>query len=168
MINIICVGKLKDKYLIDMSNDYLTRLTKYHKINVIELKDSNIKEEGELILKHLNPKDYIITMEINGNNLSSVELSNLIDKTFINYPSITFIIGGSDGIDDSFGETENLVNFYVQIAKMLGDGKDGSYAIERLTLERLYFTFTLDYQANGHALYTTSRESGLYLAPQNG
>ncbi|MCR4581109.1 MAG: 23S rRNA (pseudouridine(1915)-N(3))-methyltransferase RlmH, partial [Bacilli bacterium] len=43
MINIICVGKLKDKYLVDMSNDYLTRLTKYHKVNIIELKDSNIK-----------------------------------------------------------------------------------------------------------------------------
>ena len=68
MINIICVGKLKDKYLVDMSNDYLTRLTKYHKVNIIELKDSNIKEEGDLILKHINNKDYIITMEINGNN----------------------------------------------------------------------------------------------------
>ncbi|MCR5223895.1 MAG: 23S rRNA (pseudouridine(1915)-N(3))-methyltransferase RlmH, partial [Bacilli bacterium] len=44
MINIICVGKLKDKYLVDMANDYLTRLTKYHKVNVIELKDSNIKD----------------------------------------------------------------------------------------------------------------------------
>ena len=100
MINIICVGKLKDKYLVDMSSDYLTRLTKYHKVNVIELKDSNIKEEGDLILKHLSDRDYIVTMEINGNNLSSPELSNLIDKTFINYPSITFIIGGSDGIDE--------------------------------------------------------------------
>ena len=36
MINIICVGKLKDKYLVDMSNDYLTRLTKYHKVNIID------------------------------------------------------------------------------------------------------------------------------------
>jgi 23S rRNA (pseudouridine1915-N3)-methyltransferase len=100
MINIICVGKLKDKYLVDMSNDYLTRLTKYHKVNIIELKDSNIKAEGDLILKHLSNKDYIITMEIKGNNLSSPELAKLIDKSFINYPSITFIIGGSDGIDE--------------------------------------------------------------------
>ena len=96
MINIICVGKLKDKYLVDMSNDYLTRLTKYHKVNIIELKDSNINEEGDLILKYLNNKDFIVTMEINGKNLSSIELSDLIDKTFINYPAITFIIGGSD------------------------------------------------------------------------
>ena len=109
MINIICVGKLKDKYLVDMSNDYLTRLTKYHKVNIIELKDSNITEEGDLILKHLNNKDFIVTMEIGGKNLSSVELSELIDKTFINYPTITFIIGGSDGIDDRVLEKSNTL-----------------------------------------------------------
>jgi 23S rRNA (pseudouridine1915-N3)-methyltransferase len=107
MINIICVGKLKDKYLVDMSNDYLTRLTKYHKVNIIELKDSNINEEGDLILKHLNNKDFVVTMEINGKNLTSPELSELIDKTFINYPSITFIIGGSDGIDERVLDKSN-------------------------------------------------------------
>jgi 23S rRNA (pseudouridine1915-N3)-methyltransferase len=107
MINIICVGKLKDKYLVQMADDYLTRLTKYHKVVVTELKDSNIKAEGELILKLLNNRDYIITMEIGGKNLSSVELSELIDKTFINYPNITFIIGGSDGIDERVLEKSN-------------------------------------------------------------
>ena len=108
MINIICVGKLKDKYLVQMADDYLTRLTKYHKVVITELKDSNIKAEGDLILKLLNNKDYVITMEIGGKNLSSVELSELIDKTFINYPSITFIIGGSDGIDKRVLEKSNF------------------------------------------------------------
>ena len=83
MINIICVGKLKDKYLVQMADDYLTRLTKYHKVVITELKDSNIKAEGDLILKLLNNKDYVITMEIGGKNLSSVELSELIDNTLI-------------------------------------------------------------------------------------
>ena len=107
MINIICVGKLKDKYLVQMADDYLTRLTKYHKVNVIGLKDSNIKSEGDLILKFLNNKDFVVTMEIGGKNLSSPELAELIDKTFINYPSITFIIGGSDGIDPRVLEKSN-------------------------------------------------------------
>ena len=107
MINIICVGKLKDKYLVQMADDYLTRLTKYHKVNVIELKDSNIKSEGDLILKFLNNKDFVVTMEIGGKNLSSPEIAELIDKTFINYPSITFIIGGSDGIDPRVLEKSN-------------------------------------------------------------
>jgi len=108
MINIICVGKLKDKYLVQMADDYLTRLTKYHKVVITELKDSNIKAEGDLILKLINNKDYVVTMEIGGKNLSSVELSELIDKTFINYPSITFIIGGSDGIDKRVLEKSNF------------------------------------------------------------
>lgn len=108
MINIICVGKLKDKYLVQMADDYLTRLTKYHKVVITELKVSNIKAEGDLILKLLNNKDYVVTMEIGGKNLSSVELSELIDKTFINYPSITFIIGGSDGIDKRVLEKSNF------------------------------------------------------------
>ncbi len=108
MINIICVGKLKDKYLVQMADDYLTRLTKYHKVVITELKDSNIKAEGDLILKLLNNKDYIVTMEIGGKNLSSVELSELIDKTFISYPNITFIIGGSDGIDERVLEKSNF------------------------------------------------------------
>ena len=75
--------------------------------NVIELKDSNIKSEGDLILKFLNNKDFVVTMEIGGKNLSSTELAELIDKTFINYPSITFIIGGSDGIDPRVLEKSN-------------------------------------------------------------
>ena len=105
-------------------------------INIIELKDSNIKDEGDLILKHLNNKDYIITMEINGNNISSVELSNLIDKTFINYPSITFIIGGSDGIDERVLEMSNY---------RLSFGKNTyPHGVFRcLLLEQLYRSFKI-------------------------
>ena len=98
MIKIICIGKLKESYLKEGVNDYLTRISKYHKINIIELPDSNIQNEGNEILKHINDKDYLIAMCIEGNMISSKELSDKIDKTFINYPNIAFIIGGSDGI----------------------------------------------------------------------
>ena len=57
MIKIICVGKLKEKYLTDGVNDYLTRLRKYHKIELIELPDSNIDSEGDAIIKHIANKD---------------------------------------------------------------------------------------------------------------
>lgn len=100
MINIICVGKIKEDYLSLMINDYCKRIRKYHNLNVLELKDSNIKDEGDLILKHIKPTDFIVTMEIEGKNLSSVELSNFIDKSLMTYSTITFIIGGSNGIDD--------------------------------------------------------------------
>ena len=56
MIKIICVGKLKEKYLIDLSIDYLKRINKYHKIELIECKDSNIEKEALEILKYIKER----------------------------------------------------------------------------------------------------------------
>ena len=98
MIKIICIGKLKEKYLKEGIEDYLKRINKYHKTIIIELPDSNIDNEGDEILKHIDSKDYIISLAIEGKMLSSTELSEKIDKTFITNSNITFIIGGSNGI----------------------------------------------------------------------
>ena len=107
MIKIICVGKLKEKYMIDMVNDYYKRVNKYHKIEIIEVKDSNIKNESLEIKKHIDDRDYVVTMEIEGNKLSSIELSKKIDNLLMTYGNIVFIIGGSDGIDESIKELSN-------------------------------------------------------------
>ena len=112
MIKIICIGKLKEKYLTEGVNDYLTRLRKYHKIDLIELPDSNINTEGNEILKYITHKDYIISLAINGIELSSSELANKIDKTFITNSNITFIIGGSNGIrEDILNKSDMLLSF---------------------------------------------------------
>ena len=112
MIKIICVGKLKEKYLVDGVNDYLTRLRKYHKIELIELTDSNIDNEGNEILKHLTNKDYIISLAIKGIELSSTDLADKIDKIFISNSNITFIIGGSNGIrEDILNKSNMLLSF---------------------------------------------------------
>ena len=100
MIKIICVGKIKEKFYRDAIEEYIKRLSKYHKVNIIEVADSNIKTEAVEILKKIDPKDYIVTMEIEGKQLSSIELSNFIDKTFLTHSNITFIIGGSDGLSE--------------------------------------------------------------------
>ena len=115
MIKIICVGKIKEKFLRDAIEEYMKRLSKYHKINIIEIMDSNKKTEATEILKKIDNKDYIITMEIEGKELSSTELSNLIDKTFITNPNITFIIGGSDGLDD---EIKKLAKYKLSFSKL--------------------------------------------------
>ena len=108
MINIICVGKIKEHYLCDLINDYRMRISKYHKINIIELKDSNMKEEGDLILKNIKSGDFIVTMEIDGVNLRSEEFASKIDKWLMERANITFIIGGSNGIDDRVKELSNF------------------------------------------------------------
>lgn len=107
MIKIICVGKLKEKYLIDLVNDYVKRVNKYHKLEIIEVKDSNIKSEALEIDKYIHSRDFIVTMEINGNKLNSIDLSKKIDSWLMTYGNIIFIIGGSDGIDESIKKKSN-------------------------------------------------------------
>lgn len=107
MIKILCVGKLKEKYLIDGVNDYLKRINKYHKIELIQLVDSNINDEGNEIIKYIDKRDFVICLDIDGINLSSLELSNKIDKIFLSHSNITFIIGGSDGIRNDIKDISN-------------------------------------------------------------
>ena len=96
MINIITVGKIKEKYIIDGINEYLKRLAKYAKVNLIELSDDSfdkvktLKSESERILSKLDLKSFIVTLEIDGKELNSIEFSELIDKTLTNYSDITF------------------------------------------------------------------------------
>lgn len=115
MIKIICVGKIKESFYREAIDEYLKRMSKYHRLEIIELMDSNIKAEKELILKKIDKKDYIITMEIEGKSLSSIEFSEMIDKTLITNSNITFIIGGSDGLDD---EIKKLSNYKLSFSKM--------------------------------------------------
>lgn len=115
MIKIICVGKVKEKYLRDMINDYAKRISKYHKIEIIELTDSNINKEKEELLRVINTKDYNIVMDIDGNNLSSREFAEKIDKTFLINSNITFIIGGSDGVSP---EIKELANYRLSFSKL--------------------------------------------------
>ena len=115
MIKIICVGKIKEKYYIDAIKEYQKRLQKYCKLEIIECNDYDLGEidknkrcEKEEILKKINDKDYIITMEIEGKMLSSTEFAQEIEKISINHSNITFIIGGSYGIDDEIKKISNL------------------------------------------------------------
>ena len=108
MIKIICVGKIKEDYLVSLINDYKTRITKYSKIEIIELKDTDINSESSDIINHINNKDYNILLDIKGDKIDSVELSKLISSSFVNgYSCITFIIGGSNGVDD---RVKSIVN----------------------------------------------------------
>jgi len=115
MIKIICVGKLKETYLIDACLEYQKRINKYTKLEIIELKDSDIIKEKEEILKYINSKDYIITLQLDGEFIDSVDLANKIDKIFITNPNITFIIGGSYGLHE---EIKKLSNYKLSFSKL--------------------------------------------------
>ena len=93
----------------------IRHLSKYAKIEIIELQDYdfgnaevNMQKEKELIIKNLSPKDYVITLEIKGKQLSSEEFADKIDTIFISNPNITFIIGGSYGLHDEIKTRSNF------------------------------------------------------------
>ena len=98
MLRIICVA----------IKDYQTRLSKYTKLEIIELQDDNIKDEASRILKYIDDKSYIITLDIKGASVTSTELADKIKElnTYGN-SNITFIIGASDGIDESVKQRSN-------------------------------------------------------------
>lgn len=108
MIKIICMGKIKEDYLNKMIIDYKTRISRYHKIEIIELNDSNdLQKESVDILRHINNQDYVIALDIDGENLDSVSLAQKIDSTFLNYGTITFIIGSSFGLHEDIKKRAN-------------------------------------------------------------
>lgn len=100
MIRIICPGKIKEQYLVNMIEDYLKRINKYHKTEIIELLDSNPKEEAEKIISKLNNKNYKVALCIDGERLDSLGFANLINQKLMNYANIDFIIGGSNGLNE--------------------------------------------------------------------
>ena len=107
MIKLICVGKIKERYLTEGIEDYFRRINKYHKLEIIEVDDSVPDIEEGKIIKYIDNRDYVITLEIDGNSLSSIELAEKIDKTFISNSNITFIIGGSYGLSDNIKKRSN-------------------------------------------------------------
>ena len=122
MIRIITVGTIKEKYLKDAIEEYLKRLKKYTNIELIEVKDEGLVEEqkainleGEKINKYLSPKDYIITLEIEGKAFSSEEFASKLNQIQIENSNIVFIIGGSYGLSD---EIKNKSKIHLSFSKM--------------------------------------------------
>lgn len=116
-INIICIGKIKENYLKDAIGEYSKRLSKYCKLNILELADEKIPDklndsiiyeikskECTNIVNHIKKDSYVIALDLTGKQYSSEEFSNEIESLSMITSNITFIIGGSLGL------TENLLH----------------------------------------------------------
>ena len=116
MIKILCVGKIKESYLEELINDYKKRIGKYIKIEIIELKDDvNYDKEISNLIKNIKTSDYNIGLDLKGKMCSSVEFADKIDKILPQNSNITFIIGGSLGLND---EARCLCNELISFSKM--------------------------------------------------
>ncbi|AIG66203.1 23S rRNA (pseudouridine(1915)-N(3))-methyltransferase RlmH [Weissella tructae] len=120
-VKIICVGKLKEKYLKDGIAEYAKRLQKFAKFEIIEVPDEKAPEqlsqaemdkimqkEGERILSKIKDREYVFALAIKGKERSSEELAQEIEKLTVSGNSdLTFIIGGSLGLDPAVLKRSN-------------------------------------------------------------
>lgn len=150
MIKIICLGKVKEKYLQDGIDEYIKRISKYTQVKIIELEDEGIKDdkvalkkEKEKILKCLNTKDYIIVLDISGKEMTSLEFADKIDKTLIINSDITFIIGGSYGLDE---DIKSLSNYRLSFSKMTFPHQ----LFRLILLEQIYRAYKINHNEEYH------------------
>lgn len=123
-IRIICVGKLKETYLKDACSEYIKRLSKYAKVQIIELEDEKLgtnlsisneeiikEKECNKIIDELNKisKQYVAVLDLKGVQLSSLDFAQKIQNINVEgYSNISFVIGGSLGISDNLLKLANL------------------------------------------------------------
>ena len=122
MIKIITVGYIKEKYIKEAIEEYKKRLRKYTNLEIIEVKDEGfvektkaIAKEKEKILKHISDRDYIITLEIEAKEYTSVEFAEKLRTIQIENSNIVFIIGGSYGLSE---EIKKMSKMHLSFSKM--------------------------------------------------
>lgn len=123
-IKIVCIGKIKEKYLEDAIKEYSKRLSRFCKLEIIELPDEKLpanrsealynevkEKEAKLILSKINNKNsYVVCLDETGIEMTSPKLAEKLDSIFTNISSsITFVIGGSLGLSNTVKENANLI-----------------------------------------------------------
>ncbi|WP_427169779.1 23S rRNA (pseudouridine(1915)-N(3))-methyltransferase RlmH [Fusobacterium nucleatum] len=122
-INIICIGKIKDKYINDGIAEFSKRMTSFASLNIIELKEYNkedsinisIEKESSEILKQISKSNsYNILLDLDGKEITSEKMSKYIDELKNKgISSINFIIGGSNGVSK---EVKNSVDMKLKFS----------------------------------------------------
>ena len=138
-INIIVIGKLKEKFLIDAANEYLKRLKPYATIEIIEIPEGKtIDIEGEKIFSRLNFDSWICLLDVNGENISSEDFAKKISElTLSGQSNLTFIIGGAFGISQKL---KNSAQFKLSLSKMTF-----THQMARIILlEQIYRSFKIN------------------------
>lgn len=150
MIKIICVGKIKESFYREAIIEYQKRLSKYTKLEVIELPDittsnieENIRKEAIMIQKYIGPKDYVITLEIEGTQVSSEKFAQKIDAIYQTNSTITFIIGGSYGLSQNI---KQMSNWSLSFSKMTFPHQ----LFRIVLLEQIYRAYKINHHESYH------------------
>lgn len=125
-INIICVGKLKEKYLKNAEAEYLKRLSGYANVRITEIKDLSqaknvsdemiLEREGEKILSALDGSSFVTVLDIDGKQMTSPDFASFIsNRCVMGTSSFTFIIGSSAGLSERI---KNRADFRLSFSEM--------------------------------------------------
>ena len=114
MIKIVCVGKIKEKYLSLAIAEYLKRLSKYTKVDIVQVADEAnaekaLKVEGEKIISKIRDDEYVIALDISGEGVSSIDFAKKINNVFNSYSKLTFVIGDSYGLSSLVKKRSNYL-----------------------------------------------------------
>ena len=117
MLRIIAPGKIKDKHLAALIDDYIKRINRYHKLEVIEVKDETISDndsidhikdkEADRIMEKIEDGDYVVCLDLKGKMYDSPTFANKIDNLLMKHRRVVFVIGGSLGIGKAVLERAN-------------------------------------------------------------
>jgi len=148
-INVICVGKIKEKFFRDALDEYSKRLSRYCKLEITELPDEKIPNnpsekvvheikgrECTNIIAHIKKDSYVICLDLAGKQLSSEELSSKLDNIALTNSHITFIIGGSLGLTKN---TLSIANESLSFSKLTFPHQ----LIRVFLLEQIYRAFKI-------------------------
>ena len=156
-IKVVTVGKLKEKYLKDGIAEYLKRISRFAKLEMIELADEKTPDrasesenqkilgiEGQRILSKVGDRDFVIVLAIEGRTFSSEEFSKQLEEASIKgFSTLTFIIGGSLGLSSS---VKNRANLSVSFGRLTLP-----HQLMRLVLfEQIYRAFTIQHGSPYH------------------
>lgn len=156
-ITVVCIGKLKEKYWVSAIDEYRKRLTKYCTLSIDELKEERLQDnaskaeeeavkvaEGKKILKRIKKDSYVITLEIKGNQLSSIKLADKINRLGLEGKSdIVFVIGGSLGLS---AEVSQRSDYKLSFSDMTFPHQ----MMRVILLEQIYRTFKINKNEHYH------------------
>ena len=154
-IKIVAVGKIKESFHKEQINEYLKRLSRYTKISIIEVEEAKTKDEslssinnalikeGENILKQIKENEYLILLDLHGNDMNSEDFAKKMDQVISLGKSIVFAIGGSYGLSD---EVRKRSNFSLKLSKMTF-----THQMTRIIiLEQVYRSFKINNNETYH------------------
>ncbi|PWM45950.1 MAG: 23S rRNA (pseudouridine(1915)-N(3))-methyltransferase RlmH [Clostridiales bacterium] len=133
-VNLVCVGTLKEKYLREAADEYKKRLSRFCKLNIIELAESEPKKEKALINKTL--RGFVIALCVEGKKYTSEQFTEVVEKTSLKNSKITFVIGSSEGLDEEIKRAADL-----QLS--FSDMTFPHQLMRIIFLEQLYRVFTI-------------------------